>query len=288
MLAARHAALEQVSPEVGALDEDAFDEQLAADPDEALALLADMAGATDPALRRLARLLAGRIAVRLAGRSGAERRGLGGRLRTRPWRDAASELDLDASLDVLVRMRSGQEASLEELSAHTWVPPSLALCLAVDRSGSMGGDRLATAALAAAAVAWRAPADHAVVAFSDEVLVLRSQGEANPVDPIVTALLALRGRGPTDLAAALGAAGGQLERSRASRRVTLLLSDCRSTAGDAPFAAAAGLEELIILAPAADPADAQALAAATGSRCVTVAGPSSIPEAIALALSPGR
>lgn len=285
---ARHAGLEQVSPEVGVLDEEAFDQQLGEDPDEALALLADLAATTDPALAQLARRLAGRIAIRLAGRAGTERRGLGNKLRVRRWRDPSSEIDLDASLDVLVRMRSGQGASLEEMAAQTWVPASLALCLAVDRSGSMGGERLATAALAASAVAHRAPHDHSVVAFSDEVLVLRSQGEPSPVDRVVTDLLTLRGHGPTDVAAALGAAAAQLQRSRASRRVTLLLSDCRSTAGDEPSASARALEELIIIAPADDLADAEALAACTGSRCVSVAGPSSIPAAIASALSPAR
>jgi Mg-chelatase subunit ChlD len=285
MLAARHGGLEQVSPEVGVLDEEAFEDQLAEDPDEALALLADLAAATDPALALLARRLAGRIAIRLAGRAGGGRRSLGGRLRTRPWRDPSADLDLDASLDTLVQLRSGQGASLEDLSARTWVPPSLALCLLVDRSGSMGGERLATAALAAAAVSQRAPTDHSVAVFADEVVVLRSQGETRPVDAVVSGLLSLKGRGTTDLAAALGAATEQLDRSRASRRVTVLLSDCRATAGGEPLPAAAALEELVVLAPADDATDAQALAAAVGARCVPVAGPSSLPEALAAALA---
>ena len=48
------------------LDEAAFDDALADDPDETLALLADLTGATDEGLRMLARRLAGRVVVDLA------------------------------------------------------------------------------------------------------------------------------------------------------------------------------------------------------------------------------
>ncbi|MCA1656239.1 MAG: VWA domain-containing protein [Actinobacteria bacterium] len=50
-----------MSPELGKLDETAFAAQLARDGDAALALLADLAAATDPALRRAARRLAERL-----------------------------------------------------------------------------------------------------------------------------------------------------------------------------------------------------------------------------------
>ena len=51
---ARHANFDDVSPGVGQLDEAAFDDAMAADPDEAMALLADMTRATDAGLRELA------------------------------------------------------------------------------------------------------------------------------------------------------------------------------------------------------------------------------------------
>jgi len=62
-LAARHPALQEVSPEVGRLDEDAFAQLLAADPDAALALLADLARATDRRLREAAQRLAARTGI---------------------------------------------------------------------------------------------------------------------------------------------------------------------------------------------------------------------------------
>ena len=60
---------------------------------------------------------------------------------------------------------------------RAWSRRELALCLVVDRSGSMGGERLAAAAVAAAACAWRAPRDWSLLAFSDRVLVLKGQGQ---------------------------------------------------------------------------------------------------------------
>ena len=54
--------------ELGALDEAAFDDLMAEDPDEALGLLADMTRATDSRLRELARRLAGRLVLDVARR----------------------------------------------------------------------------------------------------------------------------------------------------------------------------------------------------------------------------
>ena len=57
----RNPQFEQVSPEVGELDETAVEEGLEEDPDAMLALLADLTGATDQKLRDLAKRLAGRL-----------------------------------------------------------------------------------------------------------------------------------------------------------------------------------------------------------------------------------
>jgi Mg-chelatase subunit ChlD len=149
----------------------------------------------------------------------------------------------------------------------------------------MGGDRLATAPRAAAACAWRAPTDTSVLAFADRVIVVAAQGSARPVEEVVDDLFCLRGHGPTDLAAALRAARDQLDRSTAQRRVTVLLSDARPTRGDDPTEAAAALDELVVVAPADDATDAERLAAGLGARCLTLSGPSAVPEVLTEAFS---
>ncbi len=280
-LAARHEDFDEASPQVGVLDEAAIEEALAERPDETLALLGDLVGATDEALRALARRLAGRLVLGLARADASRRRGIG-RMRTLPMDDTGGDLDLDASLESLQLARAtGVAPSAEDLSVRSWARPELAVCVVVDRSGSMLGDRLATAALAAAAAAERAPEDFSVLAFSDRVLVVKGQDQRKAVEDVVDDVLRLRGHGPTDLALALRVATAQLARSTARRRRVVLLSDCRPTAGTEPEREAGGIDELHVLAPADDAADAQAFARAVGARFAALAGPSDVPAAFA-------
>ena len=145
----------------------------------------------------------------------------------------------------------------------------------------MSGRPLATAAVAASAVAFRAPSDHSVLAFASDVIVVKSQDVARPAEDVVTDLLLLRGHGTTDLALALRAAHAQLERSRSARRIAVLLSDCRATVEGDVVAAAARFDELWVMAPEGDSEEAERLASAVGARIVTVSGPSAVADAFA-------
>jgi len=280
----RHQRFEEISPEVGELDPDALDAALSDDPDETLALLADLTGATDRGLRDLARRLAGQLYLDLARRGPVRPRGVG-RLVERPFRPDGGDLDLDASMEAIAAARAAGEAvDPERLRIRGWATPATAICLVVDRSGSMGGEPLATAAIAAAAVAWRAPEQYSVLSFGSEVIAVKSLDQAKPTEAVVDGVLALRGFGSTDVAAALRAAAEQLSRSRAARRITMLLSDCRTNQPGDAEAAAAGLEELVIIAPAGDHDEAEAFAHRVGARVTTVSGPSAVPEAISRVL----
>lgn len=269
---------------MGELDEAAVEEAMSDDPDDAMSLLADLTGATDPALRELARRLAGRLFLDLARRGPMRPRGVG-RLRELPFRPDAGDIDLDASLDAIAAGRAaGGAIDPDGLRVRGWVTPSTAISLVVDRSGSMGGRPLATSAVAAAAVASRAPADYSVLSFAKEVVVPKSQDRDRPVEEVVNAVLALRGDGTTDVAAALTAAAEQLDRSTAGRRIAVLLSDCRATEPGDVAAAARLVDELVIVAPEGDSAEAEALARQVGARVTTIAGPSAVPDALARVL----
>ncbi|MFM8383113.1 MAG: VWA domain-containing protein [Actinomycetota bacterium] len=277
---ARHPQFEQVSPEVGELDESAVDEAMDEDPDAMLALLADLTGATDPALRDLARRLAGRLFLDVSRRGPTRPRGIG-KMVTTPYRPDAGDIDLDASMAAIIEARAARSAvDPDGLKVRSWATPGTAISLLVDRSGSMGGKPLATSAMAAAAVAWRSPQDYSVVAFGKDVVVAKSQGSDKPGESVVNDVLALRGFGTTDLAGALRAAGQQLGRSRAGRRIAVVLSDCRATVEGDVEAAARALDELVIVAPAGDDAEARALAGVIGARIAVVDGPSDIPAAL--------
>jgi Mg-chelatase subunit ChlD len=282
---ARQPRFEQVSPEVGELDEAAIDEAMQDDPDETMAMLADLTAATDPKLRELARRLAGLLFLDVSRRGPNRPRGIG-KIVEQPYRPDAGDLDIDASIDAIVAAGGvGSALDPERLRVRGWAKPGTALCLMVDRSGSMGGKPLATSAVAAAAVAWRAPRDYSVVAFGKDVIVAKSQDAEKSGERVVNDVLALRGFGTTDLTAALRAAADQLSRSRAGRKVAILLSDCRSTVDGDPIAAAAGLTELVIIAPEGDSDEADAFARRVGARLTTAAGPASVAEALASVLA---
>jgi Mg-chelatase subunit ChlD len=199
--------------------------------------------------------------------------------------DVGGDLDVDLSLDGIAAARAeGRPPALDELVARDWGRPDLALCLLVDASGSMSGGRLATAAVTAAACSWRAPAEYAVVSFARSVTVHRAIAGNTAAGEVVNRLLGLRGHGLTAVATALRQASEQLATARAARRVTVLLSDCRATDGEDPVAAAAAQEELLILAPADDSAEARQLAADSGARFAAIGTPADAPAALSALL----
>lgn len=281
---ARNPRFQQISPEVGELDESAVEEGLVDDPDETLALLADLTTATDQNLRDLARRLAARLFLDLARRGPAIRRGIG-KIVEQAYRADGGDLDFDASFDTIAEAVAGEVAvDVERLRIRSWSTPETALCLVVDRSGSMGGKPLATAAIAAAAVAMRNSSSYSVIAFGKDVVAVKSQSTDKPSERVVTDVLSLRGHGTTDLAGALRAAADQLGRSRAARKIVILLSDCRATVDGDLGAAAAALSELMIVAPEQDCDEALRFANEVGARISTVSGPSQVVAALAAVL----
>ena len=242
-------------------------------------MLADLVAATDPTLSDLARTLASRIFVEVSSRVGPPRRGVG-RVASERMRSFSGDLDLDRSTDALVSRRMTGWLDVDELRQRVWTKNTHAISLVVDRSGSMGGAPLAAAALATAAVAHRRPADYSILVFGGEVGVAKSQTDEIPLDRLVTSVLSLRGFGTTNLAEALRESAVQLERSTAQRRITILLSDCRSTSAGSAEDAARGLDELVVIAHVDDCEESEAFARRVGARWATVRGPSDVPEAL--------
>lgn len=274
----RHASFDEVSPEVGELDEEAFAALMGADPDAAAALLADLALATDRELRAAVRRLAARVFVQV-GRVGAAR--ARGTRRLAPARGGDGDLDLERTLD---RWSGPWPPAPEDTVARRWVGARRAVCLVVDRSGSMDGLGVAIAAVAAAGVVLAAGErlETSVLAFADRVEVLQQHGRHRPVEDLVLTLVGLRGHGRTDVAAALRAAAVQLRTAaRADERIVVLLSDCLSTAGDPAGSALAGIDRLDVLCPL--PTGRSEEEALTASRALAARGGGSVSAVRSLA-----
>jgi len=288
-LASRHQAFSDVSPEVGELDTESLTSLLAADPDAAAALLADLSQATDAALRKLARRLAARVFIQLGATGRQPSRGP---RRMRSMLRGTGDVDLDATLD---RLAGSWPPPAEDLVTRSWQAHRRSVCLLVDSSGSMSGLALAMAAVATASVLLAADGrlDAGALAFSGTVTVLQQPGTRQPPEQVVGRLLGLRGHGLTDLSGALRAAATGLAGVPAGHRSVVLLSDCLSTAGGDPADALSGIDRLDVLCPQPagrelDPASvpaAERLARLGGGICSQVRTLSDIPAALTLLLS---
>ncbi len=286
-IAANHPDFADVSPETGELDVDALDALAARDPEEAAALLADLAVATDAQLRAAARRLAARVFLRLGRVGPAKSRGT---RRLGPSRALDGDLDLDRTLDAWDPSASRRP---EELVTRTWTAHRRAVCLVVDISGSMQGLAVALAAVAAAGVVVAnehgPPAlQPSVLAFGAGVKVLQRQGVRRPPEDLLAELVALRGHGTTDLAAGLREASAQLAVAVADERLVVLLSDCLHTAGDDPADALGGIDRLQVLVPLGGveaEAAARPLAARGGGRVQVVRTLAEIAPALTRILS---
>jgi magnesium chelatase subunit D len=222
---------------------------LAADPDAAAALLADLSQAMDAKLRAVARQLAARIFIQLGatGRQSAH-----GPRRIRTSARADGDVDLDRTID---RASGTWPPPGDDIVTRSWHAHRRSVCLLVDSSGSMSGLALAMAAVASASVLLAADSrlDTGVLAFSSDVTVLQPPGSRTAPEVLVGQLLGLRGHGMTDLAGALRAAAMQLAAGRAGsnagERCVVLLSDCLSTAGGDPAASLDGIDRVHVLCP---------------------------------------
>ena len=254
-LRSKHSSFDQASPEAGQLDSQVIEDLASRDPDAAASMLADLAQATDPAVRALARRLAARVFLRLARQ---------GRTTTKGIRRLVPELgtlDGDLDLDLTLARTDGRiPDDLRDLVHRRWGANERAVCLLIDRSGSMTGHAVARAAIAAASVVAAAGerCDVSVIAFARDSIVLQEQGRRRSTDALLGDILSLRGRGVTDLGLALRGARRQLGRAGARERVALLVSDAMATEGDDPLTALRGLDRLHVLGTSDEPESIEA------------------------------
>ncbi|MEO0324300.1 MAG: AAA family ATPase [Myxococcota bacterium] len=282
----QHAAALEDAEELSDLESVVEGEELPFD------LLGELAQLHDrPELRALARRLALELVIREARRDEGRRTARGRLTRTR---GGEGELDLDRTLEALLELPAGPASARDD---DLWTierrarPRSYALML--DISGSMKGAKVFHAALALAALALRAGDDPlAVIAFWRDAAVLQPiEGGKEPA-ALLGQLLALRGRGLTNLGLALEAGLDELARAPTEDRIGILFSDGLQTAGDPAAEVAAAYATLHVVGISGAPEAAQAcehLAQVGGGRCALLhelgGGVASIPEAINLCLA---
>ncbi len=264
---------------MGRLDTSALTAAMVDDPDATLAMLMDLTHATDRDLRVQARSAAARLLLPLARPASTPRSGGSGRLATVAAPDGL-DLDIDATLE---RLAERPHLDSNDLRWRAWRRSSVAYVLLVDASGSVSGDPLAAAVVAAASLALRLrPHDElAVVAFWSRAVVLRDVRSAAPATTVLDALFDLRGGDTTDLALGLRTALAQAGMARAGRREVVTLTDGMANEGGDPVVVAAatgaaGARLHVLALPGDDdgPAACARLADAGGGRTAPLLRPS--------------
>lgn len=206
----------------------------------------------DPKVRAAALEIASRLSIPKPRRDSSATRGLG-ELLTVPYRGASDEIDLDATIGVLAEHPLPED---EDILVRERLRTRRSIVLLVDVSGSMKGERIATAAATVGALAGELSNDAlAVVAFwSDAAVVLPLGDPVKPMD-LLDRILRIPARGLTNVAFPLEVAAEQLTRVPAREARVILLSDCVHNAGPDPRPFAAKLPRLDVLLDASGEKD---------------------------------
>ncbi|MGH9055791.1 MAG: AAA family ATPase [Acidimicrobiales bacterium] len=164
-------------------------------------------------------------------------------LASTPWSpdQAGWLLDLDGTMAAM--LASGGELDRGDLRVMTRPRHTCNYVIFVDHSGSMVGTKLelaATLAVLLAQLSDAGRADYAVVAFDDELRVLKSLDDRRDVEEVAAEVMALPEGRATDLERVFRAAADLSERLPEGTDV-VVISDCMPTRGETTFSGLASL-----------------------------------------------
>ena len=223
--------------------------------DEAASVVVPEADAAiDPVARARARQIAARLAVPRARRDATSRRGIG-ELGSLPYRGGSDEIDLDRTIGVLAEHPVPED---EDIIVRDRIRTKRSVVLAVDVSGSMKGERVATAAATVGALAGELQHDDlAVIAFWSDAAILLNLGELVKPLELLDTIMRIPARGLTNVAFPLELAAKQLARAPLRDARVVLLSDCVHNAGPDPRPLAARVPRLDVLLDATGEKDVE-------------------------------
>lgn len=215
-----------------------------------------------PETRRRALEIAKRLQLRDPVPRPTRRRG-GLEMASLPYREGEDEIDLDRTIE---GAPGGRVLRSEEIFIRERRRTGREIVVAVDVSGSMGGERLLTAAATVGALMTRMHRDDlGVVAFWSDAAILLRLGERAPLEQLIDAMLGLEARGLTNVSFPLEVAADQLGGPGVREQRVLLLSDCVHNAGPDPRAVATRLPRIDVLFDVAGERDSELAAQIAGA-----------------------
>ncbi len=222
--------------------------------EEARLVQAEADAAADSVARARALQIAARLSVRRPRRDATSRRGIG-ELGSVPYRGGSDEIDLDRTIEVLAERPLPED---EDIIVRDRIRTKRSVVLAVDVSGSMKGERVATAAATVGALAGELVSeDLAVIAFWSDAAILLNLGQ--PVKPmnLLESIMRIPAQGLTNVAFPLELASQQFARAPVRDARVVLLSDCVHNAGPDPRLFAGRLPRLDVLLDASGERDVE-------------------------------
>lgn len=222
---------------------------------ESLEVFANVFDMLKPQVRETAVRLASKLIIRIA-RNIADSGYRSGKLKlVRGFSDAA-EIELDRSLENIID--HPEAGILPNIVSFAREKERSAFVMMVDHSYSMRGLKIVLAAITAATIAYHFKRDYAVLAFSDQVTVLKGLNERIGPEKVLEKLFGLTLRGDTNIGLALKKGLEQL--GDFEQKKGLLLTDGAWTSGN-PQEAASLFDKLNVLCfPPAKPEKIQSLA----------------------------
>lgn len=154
----------------------------------------------------------------------------------------------------------------------------------LDTSLSMSGEKLALLAVTATVLAYKLPSeDFAIISFETSATTLKKIRAEMSVEQIAQSILDVPALGYTNIEAALSEGLKQLGRGRHKKKVGILISDGKHTAGPDPVPEAARYRSLSVVLVGdfnTDPDTCRAMAAAGHGRVYKAPKFSSLPRVL--------
>jgi len=219
--------------------------------DKLLALTWD---ALDPETRRIHRKRMLMMVQKMARKVLHAAQRYDGVVETMPYRFAADELEVDASIEKLLadaKVIRGRfvAASYSDFRVIERSRRPRAYAVMIDESRSMRGSKSVAAALVAAVLLLNLEPDdeYAVTGFAEEARVIRSMGQRRIRERTLQDILDMRPAGCTDIAAGLESGLRELNKVGTSQRIGILVSDGWLNTGHDPMSLVRQFQRLHVI-----------------------------------------
>jgi MoxR-like ATPase len=209
---------------------------------DALQVFANIFGMLKQSVRELAVQIASRLIIKIA-KQIADTGYRSGKLKLVEGCTDGAELELDRSLERYAE--EPERRMVDCLMSLTRHREREAFVMMFDRSYSMKGMKIILAAITAASIAQHFRRNYAILAFSNDVSVLKSVDASTGPEEILQRLFDLELRGDTDIRLALETGLSQL--GQFERRRGLLLTDGAWNRGGDPMGAAGRFDKLSVI-----------------------------------------